>query len=105
MAHKTKTEHAGAKNGGGYWGPREDAKARCRSLRRAQGKAEIRKALHQPKTWATYQVTADHFCAGVVFHDGVVAITAPILKWARGKALGQFLRVCRERGYQVQLVE
>ena len=27
MTKNKKTEHAGAKNGGGYWGPREEAKS------------------------------------------------------------------------------
>lgn len=35
-----KTEHAGAKNGGGYWGNREHAKTHCKSLRRAADKRE-----------------------------------------------------------------
>ena len=29
-----KTEHAGAKNGGGYWGKRDEAKLLSRKLRR-----------------------------------------------------------------------
>lgn len=37
-----KTEHAGAKNGGGYWGRRVAAKAVSRSRRRANAKREIR---------------------------------------------------------------
>jgi hypothetical protein len=32
----TRTEHAGAKNGGGYWGKRAEAKRRCRRLRRKE---------------------------------------------------------------------
>lgn len=35
-----KTEHAGAKNGGGYWGYRADAKAMSNRTRRAADKAE-----------------------------------------------------------------
>jgi hypothetical protein len=34
----TRTEHAGAKNGGGYWGKRAEAKRRCRRLRRKEGR-------------------------------------------------------------------
>ncbi len=34
MPKTMKTEHAGAKNDGGYWGPRVDAKRRSRKLRR-----------------------------------------------------------------------
>jgi hypothetical protein len=39
-----KTEHAGAKNGGGHWGTREEAKEVSRSVRRRQGKTEVKAA-------------------------------------------------------------
>ena len=44
MSHraKTKTEHSGAKNGGGYWGPRTEAKKLSKKLRRERAKREIR---------------------------------------------------------------
>jgi hypothetical protein len=35
-----KTEHAGAKNGGGFWGKRTDAKQVSNKLRRDTGKTE-----------------------------------------------------------------
>lgn len=41
---KTKTEHAGAKNGGGYWGKRVDAKKKSKRLRRQQDKRETKPA-------------------------------------------------------------
>jgi hypothetical protein len=34
LGKKLKTEHAGAKNGGGYWGKRVDAKTKSKKLRR-----------------------------------------------------------------------
>ena len=37
-----RTEHAGAKNGGGYWGKRAEAKSRCRRLRRKEDRKSIR---------------------------------------------------------------
>ena len=37
-----RTEHAGAKNGGGYWGMRAEAKSRCRRLRRKEDRKSIR---------------------------------------------------------------
>jgi len=40
---KVKTEHSGAKNGGGYWGTREEAKKISKKLRRANAKNLIRK--------------------------------------------------------------
>ena len=37
----TKTEHAGAKNGGGYWGKRAEAKRRCKQLRRKEARKSV----------------------------------------------------------------
>lgn len=45
MSTTTRTEHAGAKNGGGYWGRRAEAKAVCDKLRRANDRHAIRDAL------------------------------------------------------------
>lgn len=36
-----KTEHAGAKNGGGYWGKREEAKRRTKKARRGNDKVSV----------------------------------------------------------------
>lgn len=38
---KMKTEHGGAKNGGGYWGKRAEAKKISRKHRREKEKREI----------------------------------------------------------------
>jgi hypothetical protein len=38
MAKVKKTEHAGAKNGGGYWGPRAEAKVLSKKARREDSK-------------------------------------------------------------------
>lgn len=40
---RTKTEHAGAKNGGGYWGPREFAKWVSRKIRRRRDKEAVKR--------------------------------------------------------------
>lgn len=45
MGKNIKTEHNGGKNGGGYWGPREEAKNLSKRARRANGKLEIKKQL------------------------------------------------------------
>jgi hypothetical protein len=43
MAHSVKkTEHAGAKNGGGHWGCRAEAKAGSRRRRRALDRRVVR---------------------------------------------------------------
>ena len=39
-----KTEHTGAKNGGGHWGPRTEAKTLSKKARRTNGKKEIHDA-------------------------------------------------------------
>ncbi len=38
---KTRTEHSGGKNGGGYWGKRHEAKKISKKHRRQNGKQEI----------------------------------------------------------------
>jgi hypothetical protein len=45
MKHKLRTEHAGAKNGGGFWGYREEAKELSRSARRRNDREAIDAAL------------------------------------------------------------
>ena len=42
---KMKTEHAGAKNGGGHWGTRAEAKKISKRHRREKAKEEIQKEL------------------------------------------------------------
>jgi hypothetical protein len=38
---QTKTEHSGAKNGGGYWGTREEARQTSNRLRREQDRRQV----------------------------------------------------------------
>ncbi len=40
---KIKSEHSGAKNGGGHWGTRDDAKVLSKKVRRESNKNMIRK--------------------------------------------------------------
>ena len=42
MPKPKKTEHAGAKNGGGFWGTREEAKTLSKRQRRVNSKKIIR---------------------------------------------------------------
>jgi hypothetical protein len=48
MGKRLKTEHNGAKNGGGAWCKRVVAKAESRKLRRENAKDDIRAALREP---------------------------------------------------------
>jgi hypothetical protein len=45
MAKRIKTEHAGAKNGGGHFGKREEAKRLSRKSRREMAKDVVAKEL------------------------------------------------------------
>lgn len=45
MVKKVKSEHSGAKNGGGFWGTREEAKTISKSLRRNNDKEEVKEQL------------------------------------------------------------
>ncbi len=49
MSGKLKTEHNGAKNGGGAWDRRVVAKAESRKLRRENAKRELRAALSESR--------------------------------------------------------
>lgn len=41
LGRRLRTEHAGAKNGGGFWGPREDAKRVSRRVRRRRDRKAV----------------------------------------------------------------
>lgn len=46
-------------------------------------------------TEVLYQVTARHFCAGVVLEN-----TAPILRYMRGWSLSKVLDYCQRKGWR-----
>ena len=49
MSKATKTEHNGAKNGGGYWGLCAIAKQHSKKLRRLVEKRAIKQSLNEEK--------------------------------------------------------
>ena len=49
LGRRQKTEHSGAKNGGGHWGDRAEAKRISKKRRRENGKSAIRKETKQIK--------------------------------------------------------
>lgn len=62
MNRQIKTEHAGAKNGGGYYGRRADAKAVSRKLRRDHDGLELSSGLDD---WDTdWTVEPEEPCPG-----------------------------------------
>lgn len=71
MAYEVKkSEHVGAKNGGGFWGTRFDAKSESSRIRRLQGKALVRDALDEQSspfdvTSAEAEASTDDIIAAV----------------------------------------
>ena len=49
---KIKPEHSGAKNGGGHWGPRKEAKVFSKLVRRQQDKLVIKEQLQERLEYA-----------------------------------------------------
>lgn len=47
------------------------------------------------------QVTAPHFCAGVVVKGGMITRTAPILNWAKNHSFLWFAQYCGRKGWAV----
>ena len=53
-----------------------------------------------------WQVTAPHFCAGMLTDGGgVTVLTAPILAWAVGKTRAQLRTYFAKKGWTVRFVE
>jgi RNA-splicing ligase RtcB len=59
-----KTEHAGAKNGGGYWGRRAEAKAHSKVSRRQKDKALVREAPPIEEVVAEYVLAVHEYGYG-----------------------------------------
>jgi hypothetical protein len=57
--------------------------------------------LHPGRLW---QVTAPHFCAGIVTRGDLVVEAAPILRWCVGRRRGELRRHFRRRAWQVVYV-
>lgn len=50
------------------------------------------------------QVTAPHFCAGIVLTDGRVTTTAPILKWSVGWQRERLSAYFKSKGWRAAVV-
>lgn len=93
MGKGIKTEHAGAKNGGGHWGPRAEAKALSKSKRRmADKKAEriVREVQDEVKT---YHVPV------IATYSGHMTVEASSPKEAVAKAEEQWEGIKSIEGY------
>lgn len=51
------------------------------------------------------QVTAPHFCAGIVLKNGVVTEAAPILKWTIGKQKEWLSTYFKQKGWTEEMVK
>lgn len=52
-----------------------------------------------------YQVTAPHFCAGVIVIGHHIYETAPILKWAKGWPITALVVYCQRKHWHIERVE
>lgn len=50
------------------------------------------------------QVTAPHFCAGIILRDGIVIDAAPILGWTMGKDRAYLSRYFASKGWKAVFV-
>ena len=53
----------------------------------------------------TLQITAPHFCAGVVFGEELVARAAPILRYMQGWNRAQVLGYAQKKGWAATWVQ
>ena len=51
------------------------------------------------------QVTAPHFCAGLLVSRTHVVYAAPILKWTEGRRLTELGRYFRSKGWQYREIK
>lgn len=52
-----------------------------------------------------YQVSAPHFCAGIVTIAGRIVEAAPVLAWAKGMTLFEFERYCKRKGWVCEVAQ
>lgn len=50
------------------------------------------------------QISAPHFVAGLIFENGVVVETAPILKYMNGWMRNRVRTYCRQKGWSAKVV-
>jgi len=51
-----------------------------------------------------YQATLPHFCCGFLVENQKIVDAAPIMRWAVGKSLAEFVRWARGKGGKVERV-
>ena len=48
-----------------------------------------------------YQITAPHFCAGLLARNGTISEAAPIIAWMVGWQLDGIERYCGRKGWKI----
>lgn len=51
-----------------------------------------------------YQITAPHFCAGIIVENNVIIKAAPILRWMTDKDIGFIKEYCKKKKWTVYKV-
>ena len=51
-----------------------------------------------------FQLTAKHFCAGLIVQNGRVTVTAPILRYTHGWTLARVEEYAQAAGWTVQRI-
>lgn len=51
-----------------------------------------------------WQITAPHFCAGVIERGGMIVEAAPILRWAVGQPYLKLGVYCKRKGWKMVIV-
>jgi len=51
------------------------------------------------------QITAPHFCAGLVVQKGIVIEAAPILRWAKGKRWVEVQDYFNRKGWEIAVAD
>jgi len=53
------------------------------------------------KNEVLYQVTAPHFCAGIIVIDNIVIKAAPILRWMIDKNVDYLTEYCKKKKWEI----
>jgi hypothetical protein len=76
MSARIKTDHAGAKNGGGYYGRRAEAKEVCKGLRRREDREEVAEQLPAVIYFSWHSAPPDRDEPGETSSEGYARVNA-----------------------------
>ena len=52
-----------------------------------------------------YQATLPHYCCGFEVENNTILDAAPIMRWAIGKSIEEYIRWAKSKGGSVELVD